>query len=245
MKGNVMVDLNQDKIKLSEFAINMDSLKTMGLIEIDDFKTNPSANGNLEIISFDLKRWLKERGVNTANMDMPKNATGEMHLNYKKSLNLKGKLNVGEVKASNLIFNKLIVEFIYDGISVSLSPEANFYEGKLKSGVSINSNKANSEINFDVKLINVDTACLMQDLGAKKLKLTGKGNFYFQGKTLTGQGNAFIKNLNGMGNFELSGGVMQGMDIAYLVKSAVTKEKTLNNTKQTPFGRVTGEYTIR
>lgn len=242
-KGAIIMDLKRDTLELSDFAINTDFLKTKGLIHINNLTKQLSMNGNVDILFFDIKSWLKQTGSNITNIEIEKNATGELNFNFNQSFNAQGKLNFGDVKVGKLLFNQLNLLFNYNGKDLNISNmTAHFYQGELSGNALIDLNQSIPEITFNTKISNFDATALMQALGAGKLKFTGKGNFNLSGKTLAG--NTFIKNLNGVGDFRLSGGVLQGIDIAFLVKSVGAKKLAANDLGQTPFGNVTGNFTI-
>jgi uncharacterized protein involved in outer membrane biogenesis len=166
---------------------------------------------------------------------------------------LRGDIYISEMKLLNMQAKNAHVGLRWQDQALNLNPiTATLYAGKLEGDARGSELSAIPHWAWDVKVSNVQLDPLLQDVNGKesKLKMSGIGQVelhaYTQGKTR----DEILNNLNGTGGFDLEGGVVDGVDLNYLVQSAdaIINKKPLvmqDNISQTAFDRLHGTTVIK
>lgn len=250
--GDVVFDLQQQTLQWGNFQGKMGNLTVDGKLNMTHLTTHPSTSGRLHVSPFDMKKWLQDMGKGIPAVEVIKEVSGDIDIvSSSNSMSLQGKLKIDEVKVNNIKITSLRVPMQYqNGILELSSITGSFYQGSFQGNTKVNLNNVPAQVSMQTKLINFRAESLMQDIGSnQKLKFTGEGNADFQINTMMGGENASLKNLNGNGQFSFNKGVLQGIDIAYLLNSASAfisrQESSSVNTQQTTFGNLTGRFVIR
>lgn len=252
LKGDVNLDKASQTLQWGNFEGELGSVSLKGSLNINNLNTNPVATGHVNVAPFDLKQWLQETGADVSAIQVFKNVSGSVEFAPSAdSTRLQGKFKIDELKANNIRITNLNVPMNYQDSILTLSNvSGDFYKGTMRSDVKINLTNDSPPMALQTKLNHFNAEALMQDIGGEqKLKLTGDGDVDIQLTTIISGGNASLKNLNGGGHFSFSQGVLQGIDIAYLLSSAeafVNKKSVASeNSKQTHFNGISGSFTIR
>lgn len=253
IKGNVAADLNKDKLQLGNFVAQIANLKLTGKMNIADLLTKPTSTGHLQIQPFDVKKWLEETGQDASSVQSLKNLSGDFDFTAGTSLqsvDLKGNLQIDEVRASKLLVTNIIVQTKLQKGVLNLAPiSAAFYQGTVQGDAKVNLNTAAPQISLNAKMANVQAKPLLTDLNAnEKLKINGAGNVDLNITTSGTSGDTIVKNLNGTAKLAFNNGVLEGIDIGYLLDSAhafASKQaSTATNSEKTEFGTLTGTVVI-
>jgi len=253
LKGDVIADLQQQTLQWTHFHGQMGNLILTGKMGVVNLTTSPHAAGHLQIQPFDLKELLQSVGQDVTNVQVLKDMSGDVDFTAAaNTVDVQGKVKIDTIEAKHVKLSQVIIPMHYQIGVLELSPiTADFYQGSLQSNARVNLTGALPQIAVQGKLLNVHAEPLLQDLGGnnQKLKLIGMGNMELQITTMGRDANAFVKNLNGTGHVSFNQGVLQGIDIGYLIDSAYAfaKQKTVTtaNTKQTDFGSLTGSMVFR
>ncbi len=250
--GDVMADLAKQTLQWENFHARSNDLNVTGKISVANLMTNPVTTGHLQIASFDLRKWLQASGQDVATLQGLKNVEGEFDLiPAPKSLAINGRLVVDEVVTHHIKVTNLKIPIRYSQGIVTLAPiSASFYQGKLEGSVSVDLNTALPRFTIFANLNRFNVATLLQDLSPKqKLTLAGNANMDIKATTLVGDKKTLLKNLDGSGHINSDNGVLQGIDIHYLISNAtakLTKKDTLaSNTKQTKFNALNASFVIQ
>ncbi len=161
-----------------------------------------------------------------------------------------GKFVIHELVANHVKVTNVTVPMRYQQGVLSLKPiSASFYQGKWDGDIHIDLHTAMPQIAITANLNHFNVAALMQDLSHdQKLTLAGYGNIDMKVTTLGDGKQAMLKNLNGQGHFSFDKGVLQGIDINYLISSArarlTKKDNAISNTHQTNFNELKGSFVI-
>ncbi len=251
--GDVIADLQQQTLQWTNFHGQLGGLNLTGKISIVNLTTTPHAAGHFQIQPCDLKEVLQSSGQDMTNVQTLKNMSGDIDFTAAaNTVDVKGKFKIDTVEAKQVKLTNVMVPMHYQIGVLELAPiTADFYQGSLQSTVKVNLTGVVPQIAMDSKLTSVHIEPLLQDLGGnnQKLKLQGVGDIALQVTTVGSSSDAIVKNLNGTGQVNFNQGVLQGMDIGYLIDSAysVLKQKALTttNTKQTQFDSLTGNLVFR
>ena len=253
VKGDVIADLQQQTLQWTHFYGQMGNLILIGKMGVVDLITNPHATGHLQIQPFDLKELLQSVGQEITNMQVLKDMSGDVDFTAAaNTVDVQGKFKIDTIEAKHVKLSQVIFPLHYQIGVLELSPiTADFYQGSLQTNAKVNLTGALPQIAMQGKLLNVHTEPLLQDLDGnnQKLKLVGIGNMEWQITTMGPNANAFVKNLNGKAHVSFNQGILQGIDIGYLLDSAYAfaKQKTLTtaNARQTDFGSLIGSVVFR
>lgn len=251
--GNLIADLTQQILQWTDFAAQSANLALTGKMRVTDLNSIPRATGQLQILPFDLRDWLKAIGQDVTNIQALKNASGHIDFNASaKEVTAEGKLTVDEVQVNKVKMTHVNIPLSFQNKIVNFSPiTANFYQGTLQSYAKINLASSVPQIAVQGKLTNVQAEPLLQDLagGNQKLKFTGVGDVDLQMTTVGKDGNTVLKNLNGNGRLNFNHGVLQGIDMGYLLDSAYAfvskKPLSSTNADKTEFGSLSGTLMIQ
>jgi AsmA protein len=165
---------------------------------------------------------------------------------------LSGEVHITEVTLMNVHATSALVGLHWQNNILTLRPiQASLYNGSL-SGMAHGKDFSTLPVwDWDVTLSHVDMQPLLRDANgsASKLKLAGTGQVRINVKTQGSNVNQMLTNLNGMTDFSLQNGKVEGVDLNYLVKTAdalFNKEKieVPTNIKETSFDSMVGSTLI-
>lgn len=254
IKGNMSADLVHDKLQLDNFMAQIANLKLTGKMNVADLLNKPKATGHLQMQPFDVKKWLQATGQDAASVKTFKDLSGDFDFTAGTSLqsvDLKGNLKVDQVQANKVKVSNIVVTTALQNGILNLAPmSANLYNGTMQGQAKINLTTATPQISLNAKLANVQAKPLLADLATapQKFKLDGVGNVDMQITTSGTSGDEAIKNLNGTVKLAFNNGVIEGIDIGYLLDSAraVARKQATNrtNTDKTEFGTLTATGNI-
>jgi len=249
--GDFVIDLNRNTLESTSFKEQIGSVSLSGKINITNLHTNPTLNGHLDISPFDLKKLLQDLGRDNANLQLAKNVSGKMDfVADEQGTKVTGMLLSPELQLFNLHFTNLSsTVLLQNGIWNLPDLTADFYQGKLKTALNIKLITAMPEFVMQTELMNVNTAVLLKELSIRqnKVNLAGTANVSM---SLTGVGldeQMILQHLNGNGKFSIAQGAVIGLDVNYLIGSAkavIKNAPAATNTNQTPFGDLTGTFTV-
>lgn len=257
ISGDLSADMAQQILSLSKFSSRIANLTLNGKVNVTNLSTNPLITGHLEAPAFDLKALLQSLGQDSAELQSAKNVTANFDFSTKQAatgisaINLQGKINIPELQAAKLkATNVNINANMKDGIADFTSITATLYQGTLQSQAKINLTTATPQISFQSKLANVQAEPLLSDLDSQgsKLKVKGAGNIDIQATTSGANADAITRNLAGKSTFSFQNGVLDGINLGYLIDSASAFLKGQAAPAQgqnvTNFGNLTGTAVI-
>lgn len=253
IKGNVAADMARQKLQLDNLVANLANLRLSGKANVTDFPSKPQVIGHVHIHPFDVKNWLQTIGQDVSTLQTLKNLSGDFEFTAGTSLSsvdLKGSAKLDEVQTAKVKMTSINVQTQMQKGTLTLSPlTAQFYQGALEGLAKVNLTTAVPQMTLQAKLTNMQAEPLLTDLApTQKLKLSGTGNIDLQITTAGTSADVITKNLNGTARLSFSNGTVKGIDIGYLIDSAialVNKQSTPgSNTEQTPFGSLTASATI-
>jgi len=133
--------------------------------------------------------------------------------------------------------------------NIKLSPfDASLYGGRLTANADVNLQSKSPRYSLNGKLSNINIQTLLSALYGVN-RLVGTGNINVNISTSGQNSNTLTRNLNGQGNFSLRNGKLLGIDVPFLVRTALSlinkKIRPVANQNETKFGILTGSFNIR
>lgn len=253
LQGNMAADFVNQRMNLGNLIAQIANLKLSGNVSINHFSHNMTASGQIRIYPLDVKKWLQATGQDVSALQTCKDLTGSIDFNGGLSLSgmhAKGNLKINDIQVSNLRLKEAVMELQMQNGVVALAPiNAEIYQGRLDAQMKVDLNHAVPQMSLQGKLVNIQAEPLWADL-AKKQKITfsGTGNFDLQVTASGSTKEAIMKDLNGTAKLNFNQGVLKGIDIGYLVDSAIAlankQPMPTTNTDQTEFGTLTATAVI-
>jgi len=168
----------------------------------------------------------------------------------------------GKLQGSVFISNMRLVNIHADNINATLhwenhvltlqSIDASLYGGTLQGIVIGHDLSAIPYWQWDMQGSGIEMKQLLQDVNStdSRINISGLGQIKLQGESRGKDKNSIIEHLNGAGEFSLHHGVVEGIDLNYLVQSAdalLHKESIAMpvNSNQTVFDGLTGTWVIK
>lgn len=132
------------------------------------------------------------------------------------------------------------------------SIKASFYQGKLEGLAEGRDFMTALHWQWDMQGTGIDIKSLLQDINGadSQIKISGTGDFKIQAETQGKTREKMLNKLNGVGQFSLSKGVIDGVDINYFLTTAdaLLSKQAINlpeNMHQTTFNSLTGSFNIQ
>jgi AsmA protein len=259
ISADATADMGQQTLSLTQFIAHIDNLILKGNVNITQLSDSPRAQGHLSAPGFDLKALLQSLGKDNPNLQAAKNvsadfdfATVPAQTSTLENLSINGKIKIAELQAAKLkISNVDIATTMQKGILQITSLTATLYQGNLQSQASVNLLASDTPISFQSKLTNVQAEPLLTDLESQgsKLKVKGMGNIDMKGTTSGLASTNILSNLNGTSTFSFQNGVLEGINLGYLIDSANAFIKgqpaPSKGENVTNFGNLTGTAVIQ
>lgn len=166
---------------------------------------------------------------------------------------LEGDVYISNVKLMNINAQDAHVGLHWQNKVLTLqSITASLYEGKLEGSAQGRELSAVPAWNWNMQFNKIQLKSLLQDVNGadSKLNVSGLGQVKLYGSTKGKSRNEIFNNLNGASEFSLNNGIVEGIDLNYLVQSAdafINRQPVaaLTNTNQTHFNGLTGSVIIK
>lgn len=166
---------------------------------------------------------------------------------------LQGEVTIAHVTLMNLQVQDVSADLHWKNNVLTLQPiYATLYDGTLV-GVAHGSELAKvPHWDWDVTFNDMQIKPLLQDVSGKaiRLSISGLGSVKLQAATQGNNRDELLNNLNGSGEYTISNGIVEGMDLNYLVQTAdalINKQPVtaFTNSNLTLFSRLSGDMVIR
>lgn len=254
IRGNIEANMAKQTLLLNDFTGQIANMSVFGKMNVTDFISQPVAKGKVEIKPVDFKAWLQAVGQKADNLLEMKNLSGTMSFTASsaKNINAQGRLSVDTLQAAKIKMTDVNVEIKFQNSVLQLSPvTAKLYQGDLYGQAKVDLNGVMPLLSMQAKLSDIQAEPLLQDLGGEsdKIKFSGKGNVDLKMISAGKDADTILKNLSGSGSLNFADGELKGVDLGYMVDSAVALAKqqpvASSDTKKTSFGSLTGTIVIQ
>ena len=165
---------------------------------------------------------------------------------------LKGQVSISKVRLMNMHLQNVQVQLHWKDKIITLDPiTANLYNGSLVGTAHGSELSLNPKWDWNVTLKDIQLKPLLEDINTgNKIKIAGVGQVKFQAVTQGNNREQFLNHLNGTLSYRVDQGVVEGVDLNYLVQTAdaiinsqpVPASPSLN---QTEFASLVGSAVIK
>jgi AsmA protein len=170
-----------------------------------------------------------------------------------KSINAKGKLQIGALEVHGLKLAKVSAQLNAANGRVAVAPHsAKLYEGTVSGEVAVDANR--NQISLKEELKNVSIGPLLRDF-AEQDRVDGRGNVTLDVTTAGATVNAMKRALNGSAKVALRDGAVKGVNIGEIVRKARSTlggsqpaaegETAAGNTQKTDFSELNASFAIK
>lgn len=242
-----LIDGSTNRIALEELRLVLDDTSLTGNLSIDSVDP-PSAGFALEIDRFDADRYLPPAQTQAATAPGG-DAPGELPVEQLRELTLLGELQVGELTVAGLNLQGVSLTVNATGGDLNLAPlAAELYRGSFEGAAELSVNGPEPRVSLDANLRGVDLEPLLADL-LDATYLTGRGTVRLNLQGTGTDREALQRTLNGNGWLELENGVLNGVDVAAVLRQLETmirrrQAAVLERGSQTAFDSFSGTLSI-
>jgi AsmA protein len=195
----------------------------------------------------------KGKGAAPGGEDKPQSKEKEpekpIDLSALKTLNLDGKLKIGQLQVENIKAANVRVDLKAKNGRLDVNPlAANLYQGTIAGSLMVNAN--NNQYAAQQKLAGISIGPLLRD-AANKDVLEGKGNVTLDVTTTGTLVSQLKRALNGNARMELRDGAIKGIDLAGAVRTVKAKfggqdaEGSGSQKEKTDFSELSASFAIK
>jgi AsmA protein len=252
VKTNFSGGINEFNAK--QMTVTLDDSTLTGDVGIKNF-AQPALSFALKLNTIDADRYMPpvvegEQAPVASPATAAAGGSSELPIEALRQLNANGTIDIGKMKATNLISENIHATLKANGGLVHLYPmRADIYKGQYNGNVSLDARGDVLKLAINEKVANVQAEPLLNDL-LDEAPISGLANATI---ALTGAGKTVDKikaTLNGNGNFAFTEGAVKGINIAESIrkaKAAFSGQKLADSGQpvQTDFSSLTGSFTIK
>tara|TARA_R110000796_G_scaffold195485_1_gene312034 strand:+ start:105 stop:2405 length:2301 start_codon:yes stop_codon:yes gene_type:complete len=216
-----------ESIMLNNLDLSLDELTGTGKAGLDLSGTTPRITGNLTLPALDLTPFMGEPDKSQPSQgiqpwsDEPLDLTGLKSVNA--DLNLKvGTLTVGEIVLTDAV---MAVDLTNGLLTADLS-QFKAFNGDWLGKLTVDARPATPKVNFDMQGQNVAVSNLLGTLAGFD-SLTGTGQFKVSAQSTGTSIDEIMQAIDGEVSTNLSDGVIKGLNVAALVRSASSLKQAL------------------
>lgn len=166
---------------------------------------------------------------------------------------LQGDIDIAAVRFANIHAQNLTTTLHWQNKQLIIQPlKASLYQGSLQASVQASGFTETPSWAWAAELKDIQLKPLLADVNGSesKIKISGLGKIKFQGITQGKTKDEILSHLNGSGSINVDTGIVEGVDLNYLVQFAdalINKQPTatLTNLRQTVFNQLTTQVFIK
>ncbi|MGH8269028.1 MAG: AsmA family protein, partial [Steroidobacteraceae bacterium] len=226
LSGNATLQYDARTAHLSGLDARIDDSTLRGNAAVTNLSTG-AMNFDLSVDHIDLDRYLSPASKSGGAQTPPPPAAAksqqptELPTSALKTLQLGGKLTIGNAIAYGLKLSQVDVGLRADGGLLHISPAAaKLYGGTSNGDITLDARGTMPALHLDESLAGIEIQPLLTDF-AKLTRVSGRGNVTLN---VTAQGNttaALTRTLDGHAVMSLNKGAIQGIDLWSAINSAV------------------------
>jgi len=199
--------------------LRFDDSRVDGNVRIDNFD-KPVTAFNLKLDAIDLDRYLPPPTEAVASGNTTASADDTLPVEALRSLNVKGTIGIGSLKAANLRSTDISFKVNGNNGLVRIYPaSAKMYDGQYRGDVTLDARRDALKISMNESLSGIQVGPLLKDLTGDD-KLLGRADLSAR-LIASGKTAAQMKaGLNGNAQFSFVDGAVKGVNIASLIRKA-------------------------
>jgi AsmA protein len=250
---------NMDGVSIKPLSIDVDNSKLSGNLEIKNF-AKPQINFKLNVNQFNVDNYLpaktpapKNAAASAANTaaTTPKSTDTPINLptDLLRTLNVRGQITIDQLMVSGLHISNLNSTLNATQGVIKLTPiTLDLYEGNATANAILNVQTAIPAYQFAMTTSKIQIEPFVNDLMNKDF-VSGTANLSANLSTNGNTVNTLIGRLDGNSRFQLSNGLIKGINIKYQLdnaKALLNKQTPPAKAKDndTPFGNLSGTINI-
>jgi AsmA protein len=250
LSGWVRADLGKQAVA-ADLKTKFDQSNILAKLNMEHFSA-PAYRFDVAIDQLNVDKYLPPKQASTA--EKPKGGAQQepekpIDLSALKSLELEGKLKVGQLQVENVKAANVRVDMKAHKGRLDVNPlAANLYQGTLAGALMVNANT--NQYAVQQKLSGISIGPLLRD-AANKDVLEGKGNVTLDVTTTGTLVSQLKRALNGSARMELRDGAVKGIDLAGAVRTVKSKfgaqdtEGTGSQKEKTDFSELSASFNIK
>lgn len=251
--AKVEFSASDKSVELTKLLAHLDDTTITTQAAVKNF-AKPAINFAVNVDRIDVDRYLPPKKPDQAQpagtpATTTAGAAAELPLDMLRALNLNGKVNVGQIKVTNLNAADINVAIAAKDGLIEVQPlGAKLYQGSYTGHVTADARGKVLQVNIDEKVSGVQAGPLLKDLMGDD-KLSGTASVNIKATATGNTSDALMKKVNGNGTFSFRNGAVKDVNIGYYLRAAEAKvhgeEMPADKAAvQTDFAELTGSFKI-
>ena len=227
-------------VMVNNLNLSLDALRGTGQAGIDVSATTPRIIGDLSVPALDLTPFMGEPDPEKTNQGIQPWSDETLELSGLKSVNANLSLEVGSLTIGDVELTDAVMDVdLTDGLLTADLSQFKAFSGLWLGKLTVDARPATPKVGFDMQGQNVAVANLLGTLAGFD-SLTGTGQFKVSAQSSGTSIDAIMQAIDGEVSTSLSDGVVKGLNVAALVRSASSLKQAIatGSIQELNFGEV-------
>jgi len=227
-------------VMVNNLNLSLDALRGTGQAGIDVSATTPRIIGDLSVPALDLTPFMGEPDPEKTNQGIQPWSDETLELSGLKSVNANLSLEVGSLTIGDVELTDAVMDVdLTDGLLTADLSQFKAFSGLWLGKLTVDTRPATPKVGFDMQGQNVAVANLLGTLAGFD-SLTGTGQFKVSAQSSGTSIDAIMQAIDGEVSTSLSDGVVKGLNVAALVRSASSLKQAIatGSIQELNFGEV-------
>ncbi|WP_300424413.1 AsmA family protein [uncultured Hyphomonas sp.] len=214
-------------VMVNNLNLSLDALRGTGQAGIDVSATTPRIIGDLSVPALDLTPFMGEPDPEKTNQGIQPWSDETLELSGLKSVNANLSLEVGSLTIGDVELTDAVMDVdLTDGLLTADLSQFKAFSGLWLGKLTVDARPATPKVGFDMQGQNVAVANLLGTLAGFN-SLTGTGQFKVSAQSSGTSIDAIMQAIDGEVSTSLSDGVVKGLNVAALVRSASSLKQAI------------------
>jgi AsmA protein len=214
-------------VMVNNLNLSLDELRGTGQAGIDVSATTPRIIGDLSIPALDLTPFMGEPDPEKTTQGIQPWSDETLELSGLKSVNANLSLEVGALTIGDVELSDAVMDVdLTDGLLTADLSQFKAFSGLWLGKLTVDARPATPKVGFDMQGQNVAVANLLGTLAGFD-SLTGTGQFKVSAQSSGTSIDAIMQAIDGEVSTSLSDGVVKGLNVAALVRSASSLKQAI------------------
>lgn len=214
-------------VMVNNLNLSLDALRGTGQAGIDVSATTPRIIGDLSVPALDLTPFMGEPDPEKTNQGIQPWSDETLELSGLKSVNANLSLEVGSLTIGDVELTDAVMDVdLTDGLLTADLSQFEAFSGLWLGKLTVDARPATPKVGFDMQGQNVAVANLLGTLAGFD-SLTGTGQFKVSAQSSGTSIDAIMQAIDGEVSTSLSDGVVKGLNVAALVRSASSLKQAI------------------
>jgi len=214
-------------VMVNNLNLSLDALRGTGQAGIDVSATTPRMIGDLSVPALDLTPFMGEPDPEKTNQGIQPWSDETLELSGLKSVNANLSLEVGSLTIGDVELTDAVMDVdLTDGLLTADLSQFKAFSGLWLGKLTVDARPATPKVGFDMQGQNVAIANLLGTLAGFD-SLTGTGQFKVSAQSSGTSIDAIMQAIDGEVSTSLSDGVVKGLNVPALVRSASSLKQAI------------------